>query len=76
MRRRFGVEEVGDVRELFCLRGDGSKPAFVAAAEGANADAAGKIDIAFAVKILQRCVLALFQRNRKSLIGAQYVRIR
>ncbi|MPN04036.1 hypothetical protein SDC9_151272 [bioreactor metagenome] len=50
--RGFGVEKVRDVRELFCLRRDGSQPAFVAAAEGANADSACKIEIRLAVKIL------------------------
>lgn len=74
-RRRFGVEEVGDVRQFLCLRGDGAKPLFVPAAKGADLDAAGKVDIRFAVKILERRVFALLQRNGKAFVSAKDVRV-
>jgi len=71
--RRLGIVKVRHMRELLRLLCDRGEPRFVAAAEGADADAAREIDIRLTVEILQRRVFAAFERDRETLISAKDV---
>ena len=69
LRVGLGVEEVGDVAHLHGLLVDGVGPGLVGAAQGADADAGGEVDVLFSLGAPEDRALAVVDGQGVAAVG-------
>ena len=72
-RHRLGVEDVGDVRELFGLLLDRAHDARISMAEAGHGEPAEKIQVAVAVGVIEIGACAAHERERQASVDIDHV---
>ena len=75
-RRRLGVKDVGDVRELFRLLLDRAHDARISVTEAGHGQPAEKIQVAVAVGVVQIGAMPARERQRQTAVNIDHVPMR